>query len=280
MFNLAISTALFDGYETTIAFDEIAAAGFTRVEPAYIAGYTSFTEATFSDHTASKLVADAEQAGLGIAAISAHMNLGSPDPSVLERLKQRIRFAAACNCRVVITNAGMAADADLIAERIELALPLCEEIGITLALENPGHGTGAAIVDARSGREFVARFAHQLLQLNYDAGNVYTYSGGHKQPGEDLAQSGTQHIGYLHLKDVRSQGQDWDFCPLGGGIIDFASVMKLVPPDLPVSLELPLRLSRPQKGDPVRQAKRLPLHKLRRALRDSALALAAICTYQ
>ena len=278
MSKLAISTALFDGYDMAVAFDEIAAAGFERVEPAYITGYTDFTEATFSEQTARKLVAQAEQARLEIAAISAHMDLGSPDSSVPDRLQQRIRFAATCDCHVLITNAGMAADAGLIAQRIEAALPLCEDAGVMLALENPGHGTGAAIIDARSGQEFVARFAHRLLQINYDAGNVYSYSGGQRQPGDDLAQSGTKNIGYLHLKDIRSEGDGWAFSPIGSGMVDFASVLIRVPPDLPISLELPLRLSRPQKGDPVRQAERLPLQKLRQALRGSTLAIAAMPT--
>ena len=267
--NLAVSTALFDGYPMPIAFEEIAAAGCHRVEPAFITGYTDFTEASFSEQTARELARQAALAGLSIAAVSAHMDLGAADPEVADKLERRIRFAAACDCQVLITNAGLACDAERIAQSIEALLPLCEDTGVMLALENPGHGTGAAIFDAGSGQSLIARFTHPLVRMNYDAGNVYSYSRGTRQPAADLAESGLEGIGYLHLKDLRAEGEDWDFCAIGAGVLDLASLLAHLPHDLPMSLELPLRLYRPSKGDPVRRAEPLPLHVLRQALGQS-----------
>jgi sugar phosphate isomerase/epimerase len=269
MSRLAISTALFDGQDMAVALEEIAAAGVQRVEPAFIGGYSAFAETSFSEGAARKLADLAVQSSLSIAAVSAHMDLGHIAPDAASMLERRIRFAAACNCRVLITNAGLAADMDRIVSRIEAALPLCEELGVRLALENPGHGTGAAIYDMASGQRFVRRFGHPLVQLNYDAGNVYTYSGGRLQPSSDVGSSGVEEIGYLHLKDIAGGGDDWAFCALGRGEVHYAEFLPLVPHDLPVSIELPLHLTRPGRRDPVRREVPIPLATLRSALRHS-----------
>lgn len=77
MSRLAISTALFDGQDMAVALEEIAAAGVQRVEPAFIAGYSAFAETSFSEGAARKLADLAVQSSLSIAAVSAHMDLGS-----------------------------------------------------------------------------------------------------------------------------------------------------------------------------------------------------------
>ena len=276
MSGLAISTVLFDGYEMAVAFEEIGAAGLNLVEPAFIEGYTDFTEASFAESAAKALASRAAAAGLAMGAVSAHMDLGQPGEAAEAMLARRIRFAAACQCPVLITNAGQVRDADVIVRRLEAALPLCEELGVMLALENPGHGSGAAIHDAASGVAFLARLDHPLLRLNYDAGNVYSYSGGRLQPGDDLAMANTTRIGHLHLKDLSASGEDWAFCAIGEGLVDFRAVLRRLPSDLPMSLELPLRLARPKRGDPVRQSEPLPLPTLRKALRESLTNLAAM----
>lgn len=276
MSRLAVSTVLFDGYEMGQAFDEIAASGLGFVEPAFIPGYTDFTEADFSEAAGQGLAARAARSGLNIGAVSAHMDLGQPGEAGFSMLARRIRFAAACASPVLISNAGLARDADTIAEHVEAALPLCEALGVMLALENPGHGSGAMIHDVASGTAFVARFAHPLLRLNYDAGNVYSYSGGTLQPGDDIATAGTAAIGHGHLKDLSASAGDWGFCAIGAGLVDYPALMRRLPAALPLSLELPLRLARPGRGDPVRSPTALPLPMLRAALETSLRALASL----
>lgn len=130
------------------------------------------------------------------------------------------------------------------------------------------------IHDAMSGTAFAARFAHPLLRLNYDAGNVYSYSGSALQPGDDLAAAGTAAIGHLHLKDLSASGDGWGFCAIGAGLVDYPALMRHLPPTLPLSLELPLRLTRPGRDDPVRSAAPLPLPVLCATLKASLDALA------
>ncbi|WP_108398891.1 sugar phosphate isomerase/epimerase family protein [Devosia submarina] len=275
MDNLAVSTALFDGHDMAVAFEEIAQVGLRKAEPAFIGGYSNFTEATLSEDNGTQLARQAREAGLTIAAVSAHMDLGKSGDEPLEQLQRRIRFVSACDSSVLITNAGQAEDRDRIEATIEAALPLAETLGVMLALENPGHGMGAAISDISSGKDLIGRLDHSLVRLNYDAGNVYTYSGATLQPGQDLRGRDLTGIGYIHLKDIAAAGDDWSFCPLGDGLVDLAGLFKMISSKFSMSLELPLHLNRPGRGVPVRAA-RLPIAHLREALTRSLYNLNSI----
>lgn len=275
MCDISVSTALFDGHSLETAFEEIAAAGIRSVEPAYIAGYTDFTEDDFSEASGHKLAELANKWGLRCGSISAHLDLGSSKAQTQAMLNRRIQFAAASGARILVTNAGLALDKDRILARVEAALPLCEDLNITLALENPGHGAGAAIHDAASGIALVRQLDHQHLRLNYDTCNVYSYSGGQKQPRDDLAGVDRSWFGQLHIKDLRSKGPDWHFCAIGDGEVDNEAVLQQLP-GLPLSLELPMRLSRPMRGDPKRTGEPLVLSVTRAALLRSTEFVAGL----
>lgn len=267
MAGIAISTAPFEGYDWQTAFRTIAEAGATRVEPAFIGGYSRFSEDDFNESAAYRLAGEARRDGLTIPAVSAHIDLGAPDAG--EMLARRLRFAGACGARYLVTNAGFSRDINEISSQIERALPLCEELDVVLALENPGHGSGAAVYDAASGKALAGRFQHPRLRLNYDAGNVFSYSKATLQPAEDLARHGFGLIGYMHIKDLAPDGDDWIFCAIGDGLVDYDALFGLIPPDMPISLELPLHLYRPQRSDPTRKADALSLAKIKRALETS-----------
>src|SRR5690554_3447408 len=121
--SIAVSTVLFDGYSRDVALAAIAASGMTCVEPAYIAGYVDFDESSFSVPAAQELRREVERHGLACPAISAHMDIGRLDAETSAMLARRIRFAAEVGARFLISNAGLAADADLIRRRVENVLP-------------------------------------------------------------------------------------------------------------------------------------------------------------
>lgn len=263
---VSVSTALFDGYPLERGISEIARAGGQWVEPAFIRGYVEFDETAFSPEKGRALKRLAEGEGLGPLAVSAHMDLGLPDAAAM--LSRRVEFAQALGARILITNAGQRARRPSILAAIEEVLPLCEAAGVTLALENPGHGTGDLIGNGAEGIALVEALGSPHVRLNYDAGNVFTYSHEALRPEDDFpaALPATAH---LHLKDVASEGPDWRFTPLGQGAIDYSALWRKLPRDLPVGIELPLRLERPGRADPRRRPEPLPLDILRAALRRS-----------
>ena len=262
----AVSTAAFDGHPMEVALDELAALGVEAVEPAFIKGYVDFDESAFSEVSADRLSRLLAERRLSVQAVSAHMDLSAPVAG--EMLARRVAFAGALRARVLITNAGPARARDAIVRHLEGALPWLEAAGVTLALENPGHGTGDLIGRGEEGAALIQALGAPQLRLNLDVGNLLTYVGG-LEPGLSAALPFAAHI---HLKDIAADGPDWRFVPLGQGLVDWAAVagrMRDLSPALPVAIELPLRLGRPNRADPVRAPDPLPLPAIRQAIRRS-----------
>jgi sugar phosphate isomerase/epimerase len=270
---VSVSTALFDGYGMETAIEEIAAAGCRWVEPAYIKGYVDFDETAFSDAGAARLGGLIAGAGLSVTAISAHLDLGQAGAGAM--LERRIGFASALGARFVITNAGQAADRRRILSVIKAVQPRCEAADIVLALENPGHGSGALIGNGGEGAALVREIGSPHVRLNYDVGNVFTYSHESMKPEDDIAPA-VEAIAHLHLKDVASGADGWRFTAIGDGAIDYRAVWKVLPPGLPVAVELPLRLDRRGRADPVRRPDRVPLADIRAAMQRSLAFVAAL----
>jgi sugar phosphate isomerase/epimerase len=263
---VSVSTVLFDGYPMKTAMEEIARSGARYIEPAYIKGYIDFDETTFAAAPARVIRAMAQAAGLGVHAISAHMDLSAVD--AVEMLDRRIGFAQDVGAQVLITNAGPRAARDRVISTIRALQPRLEGWGGVLALENPGHGAGDLIGNAVEGKALVDDIGVAHVCLNHDAANVFTYSREVLQPGPDWSRAASA-IGHAHLKDVRASSQGWSFCPLGSGEVDLVSYINALPQTLPLSLELPLRLDRPQRADPRRSADPKSLEALRAALNQS-----------
>jgi sugar phosphate isomerase/epimerase len=267
---VSISTALFDGYPMETAINEIAASGARHVEPAFIKGYVEFDETAFSAANATMLRKHVRGSGLGVGAVSAHIDLSLPEAA--EMLGRRIDFASAIDAPFLITNAGSTLGRDAILKTIESVLPQLEHSGVRLALENPGHGTGDLIGNARSGADLIKEIGSLQVCLNYDAGNVFTYSKERLQPADDLAGV-LDAVGHIHLKDVKGTAEGWSFCAIGDGLVEYDALWALLPDDMPVSIELPLRLERPDRADPRRRALPLDLVEIRSALHRSLAAV-------
>lgn len=263
---VAVSTALFDGYSMEMAVEEIAAGGAAVVEPAYIKGYVDFDEMAFGEGAASRLSRLVTDAGLGIVAVSAHMDLGLREAG--EMLVRRVTFAGLLGARFLITNTGAAAAMHDIVSVLEGAQKACEAAGVCLALENPGHGRADLLGTGSEGRAFLDTLDLPHLCLNYDVGNVFTFSREAIRPEQDIAGA-MARIGHVHLKDVLADRQGWTFTAIGDGSIDYPSLWKLLPEDIPVAIELPLRLDRSGRQEPVRRGERIGLASIRQAMRRS-----------
>ncbi|MDG4878795.1 sugar phosphate isomerase/epimerase [Mesorhizobium sp. WSM4935] len=263
---VSVSTALFDGYSMELAIEEIAQAGAMHVEPAFIRGYVDFDEGMFASANASKLRVTAETAGLGIKAVSAHLDLSGRD--AVDALSRRAAFAASLGASFLITNAGPMRNRADIRRTIDAVLPRLEQADVALALENPGHGKDDLLGSARSGASFIREIGSRHVCLNHDAGNVFTYSQEVTQPAEDIAAV-IDAVGHAHLKDVASGDAGWAFCALGEGAVDYQKYWPALPSALPVSIEMPLRLERPQRFDPQRRNTPVDIPTVRAALRRS-----------
>lgn len=261
----SVSTVAWDGHPFDVALAEAAALGIGLIEPAYIRGYVDFDESAFSAPAAAHLRRSLSDHGLGAQALSAHIDLTAPDAGPL--LARRVGFAAEIGARILITNAGPLAGLSAIRAALDGVQIRLEDAGVTLALENPGHGDGDAFGAAAEGLAFLGGMDDTRIGLNYDVGNVWTYSCGMRTPEEDFPAARPMAV-HVHLKDIRVDGADWRFCALGEGAIDFGALAPLLG-EIPVALELPLRLARPRRGDPIRAVDPVPLDRIRVALAAS-----------
>ncbi len=243
-----------------VGFDILSSLGVGRIEPAFIKGYVEFDESDFLPPAATRLASSIRARGLEVQALSAHMDLSTAGAD--DALARRIDCAATLGARVLITNAGPGAHRSNIMRCLERAVPRLEAAGICLALENPGHGSGDLIGTAKQAVELIDAIGSGHVRLNVDVGNFATYLGGiDPMPSIEEAVSRAVHV---HLKDYTCAGEDWRFSALGDGELDFQRILA-VTGSLPVGIELPLRLIRPDRGDPIRSEIR-PLDDIRAAL--------------
>lgn len=248
---ISVSTVVLDGQVFERGLELLAMAGATSVEPACIEGYMPFDEATFTERQGVFLAQKLRNAGLGVQAISAHIDLGgSAGP---EKLLRRLDFASAAGARIVITNATTADRTSGMLKTIAAIQPELVTRDMVVALENPGHGANALLPDGARGAAFVASLADPRIRMNYDIGNAETYGARIASAADDLALA-LPVTAHLHLKDVRTLGKHWQFCALGQGDIGYGTTLAIdkLPEDLPIGIEHPIRLWRPNRGDPQR----------------------------
>lgn len=249
---ISVSTVVLDGQPLERGLDLLAIAGARWVEPAYIEGYIPFDETSFSEAAAQKLARALRNAGLGLRAVSAHTDLGHPE--AVEKLRRRLDFVAALGADILISNATAEHQSQGFARVIAAVQPELAARGLILALENPGHGRGALLPDGARAAAVISAFLDPHIRLNYDIGNAETYGARMGNAAEDLAAA-LPVAAHLHLKDVKSLGRDWQFCPVGQGDIGYGTAVPLhsIPAHMPVGIEHPIRLWRPGRGDPTRR---------------------------
>ena len=201
-------------------------------------------------------------------ALSAHIDAGEKD--AVERLQRRLGFAARIGTRIVITNSTTLDRRDEFRRNVAELLPVAQECGVVIAFENPGHGTHNLIGSAADGVKLRAEFDSPWIGINYDTGNIFTYSEERLRPEADIEQV-LAIATHFHLKDIMSTPAGWSFTAIGEGSIDFARICALLSANgnrIPVGIELPLRLRRAQHADPRRDKTPLPLDEFGTQSRD------------
>ena len=264
---VSLSTVAFDGHARPVALEAAARLGFGHVEPAYIQGYMDFTEDDLGDVPAVRLRAELAAHGLGCVAVSAHMDAGGEDAAAM--LSRRLRFAAGIGASFVVTNTTTRGRREAFLRHVAAVLPLAQSLGVALAFENPGFGDDSLIGRAADAAAVLDEFRSPWVTLNYDAGNVFTFNYERVAPQDDLPLA-LPLARHLHLKDVLASADGWQFVALGEGSIDTPALLRMLAGgDVPVALELPLRLERPGCGPMVRQRDPLPVPVIESAVARS-----------
>ena len=267
---LSISTAAFDGYDLSVAIDEISRLGVRSVEVAFIQGYTDpFGEEIFDPENARSIQRLLSETGLSCFALSAHMNLVTVKS--VEVFAKRMEFACQIGAKVIVTNAGPKHEMKTFMANMAALSRVAESLNLVIGLENPGDGKENIVNSGKDGARVIQEIDSEWVRLNYDFGNVISHCFERVRPEEDYKDA-LRSSAHLHIKDVERDGQGWRFTEIGKGSIDYRSVLHSLrqeSPSLPVSLEIPLRVTRAADASPRRMPHASPLDQIREALRNS-----------
>ena len=265
---VSVSAAPYDGWEVAVVLDSLARCGAAYVEPAFIVGYTEpFDETAFSEAEAIRWSSLLRASGLGCHAFSSHIDLGREDAVAVFR--RRMDFARRLGARVINTNAAVRENEAAFFRNIEPLVRHARAIGLGIGLENPGDARPNLIDVASDGIALVRRIDVPELRLNYDPGNTESHCP-EIDPVAD-AISALDACVHLHLKAVRRVEDGWINVALGEGDRDLGSLRAALDarPELPVGIEVPLRMRRGQDAQPWRRVARLQLQVIEAAVRRS-----------
>jgi sugar phosphate isomerase/epimerase len=265
---MSVSLAAFDGIPLGLALDSLAGCGIRWIEPAFIVGYTEpFDQTAFTPAAATFWARLLQERQLGCHAMSAHIDLGLPD--AVDLFRPRMDFARQLGARIINTNASLASHEERFRHNIEILARHGEELGLAIGLENPGNGEDNLLNFGQEGEVLLATLGLPAVGLNFDAANLASH-----RPDCDVTRNtldALPHCIHYHVKDVARRSDGWHFTTLGAGDIDNATILQAIvlQPDLPVSIELPLRLRRGPDAQPVRAGRPLPLATIEAAIKAS-----------
>jgi sugar phosphate isomerase/epimerase len=267
---VSVSTAAFDGYDLSVAINEISRLGVEHVEVAFIQGYMDpFDEDYFSEMNAKMIQGLLSDTGLSCFAFSAHMDLAAK--GAVDIFKKRMVFAKTVGAKIIITNAGPRPQEKEFIQNIVALADIAKSLDMIIALENPGDGKENVVNSGETGASIIKHIASDWVRLNYDFGNVISHFFERLRPEEDFTYA-LPFSAHLHIKDVKSNGQGWSFVEIGKGSIDYSFILKTLAskyPQIPISLEIPLRITRDRDASPRRAASPLPLDEIRNVLKGS-----------
>ena len=254
---VSISGAPYDGHPVPEMLASIAACGATHVEPAYIVGYTEpFDESAFNAAATRQWQGWLADSGLGVDAVSSHIDLGRDDAVTV--FLGRMDFARALGARIINTNAAAARLRKRFFTNIEVLARHAESIGLQIGLENPGDGSDNLLNTAADGPALLAEIGHPCVGLNYDAGNTASHRPA--VPAADDALAAMPACLHTHIKDVRRSADGYFFTPLGQGDVDCARILRgVAATSLNLSIEIPMRLHRLANAQPARAPYRVPV---------------------
>lgn len=251
---ISFNTAIFDGYELDEAVAAIAAHGLHFIEPAFVPGYLdSIDEATFSIERGFGFRQMFADAGLSCHTLSAHMDLTRDD--AIRDFVRRLHFGAALGARTIVTTAAPNARRAGAVRNLRILGDVAATLDMVIALENPGFQGDYLIGTGAAGYDLIEEINHPAIGLNFDTANILLHNFGRVDVLEDFRMA-LPVCRHLHLKDLRAKPEGgYEFVPVGQGHVDNRGVMEIVSqasPDIPLSVEMPLRLSWDGDGNGIR----------------------------
>ena len=225
---IAASPFCFSGCEPWVAYAYLSRAGIRYVEVPALApsmgpkhGLTTFAPEAMDD---SDIRAFRDRLhGLKLQPITVAAMCHLDDPREIDALRRRIDFAQALGCRYVITDSTEESESGETRRKVIAALrelaSYASDRGVRLALETHAGPTRTG----RLARQFLDEVAHPNVGFNYDTGNILYYNDG-VDPAVDVSEIADRVV-HVHLKDTQGGREEWRFCALGEGRVNFPKIL-------------------------------------------------------
>jgi sugar phosphate isomerase/epimerase len=205
-------------HEPLVALDGIAAAGYKFAGLMNAKGGMIIGPATPPDKVAS-LGDAAKSRGLAISSIYGGEFLAPKSPAdSIRQLRQLIDHCALCGCPSLLL--GGTGKAELVTPYYQTVKECCDYAatkGVVLTVK-PHGGTNATGPECR---KLIESVGHRSFRLWYDAGNIFYYSDGKRNPVDDAATVDGLVFG-MSVKDFKPP-KDVNVTP-GTGLVDFPKV--------------------------------------------------------
>ena len=267
---LLISTAAYDGYDLATAFKEICTVGVDLVEIAFIEGYTDpFTEDYFNAENAEQILSLLAEYELKCLTFSSHVDLSRA--GIVDVFKNRMAFARRIGSQYIVSNAAPLQNRRRFIENIKELGHTAKAMKMIIVLENPGDGKANVIDSGEPAARTIDEIGLDAVQINYDFGNLLSHCSGKIRPEEDY-KFAADYTAHYHIKDVAFDETGWYFTQIGRGSIDYRKILKELadrPEPAPISLEIPLRISRAPDAAPRRAALPVDLKEIRQVMQRS-----------
>jgi len=277
---ILISTAAYDGYDLATAFREISRAGVDLAEIAFIEGYTDpFTEDFFNDDNAAKIMTLLAEHNLKCPSFSSHVDLSRD--GIVEVFKNRMSFAKKLGSKYIVSNAAPLQNKSQFMQNIKELGQAAAGLEMVIVLENPGDGKANVMDSGEPAANLIEEIGQETVKINYDFGNLLSHCFEKIRPQEDYKFVHDCAVHY-HIKDVASDDSGWYFTEIGKGTIDYRNILKelaALPEQVPISLEIPLRIRRAPDASPRRASLPVDLAEIRRVMTGSVNFVKQVLSY-
>jgi sugar phosphate isomerase/epimerase len=141
---------------------------------------------------------------------------------------------------------------DRFCENMKIIDKIARSLGIVVGVENhEGIMAGEPNISA------LKEVSSKNIGLTYDFVNAYHAANGEIDLVRDL-EAVFPYVVHLHIKDTRKEDNTWQFVQVGTGIMDYRSIFKFLKSldrQIPMTIELPVRLEMPEA--PVRVSRKV-----------------------
>lgn len=263
---VSVSTIAYDGYDLEVTLNQLSQLGVQYVELDAIEGLSEhITSLDLEDSGfAEKISSIMTELGLRSLAFSGHIDLTRE--GAVPDFEKRMRFARNLGVKIINTFSGPVEKIDNFYKNIAAIDKIAKSLDLMVALETHGD-----IISDKSSLEAIEKINSDNIKVNYDFVNTFHAAEGKIDIEEDF-KSMLLHIVYLHLKDTRIQADIWEFPQIGTGIMDYRNIFKVLKhskKNIPLCIELPLRLEKEKGGPPAKTKPRPKIEQINSAVSGS-----------